>query len=263
MELLFKELTYQIKGFTYDVQNELRVGFDEETYHEALKLRLDRAGISYISKATKYLKHRGIHIHKFQLDLLVADKVVLELKNIQSDFHPAHFEQIISYQKYWKKELGLLINFGLPKVKTKRVIFKEVIPIISENYEEIKPLINQNSREHLANIRAIILDLLDKYGLGFNDKIYGPIFQTELSYRNINNNSNVVIPVTFEGNNIRSYKTTHSIVENQILCGIVALKKDVMLEILKIQTYLRMLNLPMGLLIHFGKKELQIFGVRP
>ena len=80
MELLFKELTYQIKGFTYDVQNEIRVGFDEETYHEALKLRLDRAGIPYVSKATKYLEHRGIQIHKFQLDLLVADKVVLELK---------------------------------------------------------------------------------------------------------------------------------------------------------------------------------------
>ena len=141
--------------------------------------------------------------------------------------------------------------------------FKEVIPIINENYEEIKPLINQNNREHLTNVRAITLAILDKYGLGYSDKIYSPIFQTELSYRNINNTSNAVIPVTFEGSTIRSYKTTHTIVENQILCGIVALKKDVMLEILKIQTYLRMLNLPMGLLIHFGKKELQIFGVRP
>lgn len=263
MDLLFKDLTYQIRRCIYDVQNTVRVGFDEETYHAALKLKLEKMGISYISKATQYLKHRGIHVHKFQLDLLVEDKVVLELKNLQTDFHPAHFEQIISYQKRWQKELGLLVNFGLPRGKIKRVIFEEVIPVIKENYNEIKPIINQKNRTGLKNIRAIVLSILEEYGLGYNAKIYQDIMQIELAYREVEINSDVTIPIAYEGKIIRNYETNNPIIDNQILCGVVALQQDVMLDILKIQTYLRMLNLPIGLLIHFGKKELQIFGVRP
>jgi len=38
---------------------------------------------------------------------------------------PGKYFQIISYLKFWKKSLGLLVNFGQEKVKVERVPFAE------------------------------------------------------------------------------------------------------------------------------------------
>ena len=52
----------------------------------------------------------------YRLDLLVNDKVVVELKAV-SEVAPIHEAQILSYLKLGKKPVGLLINFNVRRLK--------------------------------------------------------------------------------------------------------------------------------------------------
>jgi len=52
----------------------------------------------------------------FKVDLLVEDKVVVELKSTDK-IHPIHQAQIITYLKLSKIDIGLLINFNVPLIK--------------------------------------------------------------------------------------------------------------------------------------------------
>lgn len=47
----------------------------------------------------------------FKIDLLVEDKVIIELKSVE-DLAPIHYKQITNYLKLTNKKLGLLVNFN-------------------------------------------------------------------------------------------------------------------------------------------------------
>jgi hypothetical protein len=54
-----------------------------------------------------------VEVHTFEADLLVWDKIILELKVLpRSGFASAHIAQIIHYLKCWKMDLGFLVNYG-------------------------------------------------------------------------------------------------------------------------------------------------------
>lgn len=61
--------------------------------------------------------------HGYRMDLLVEDKVVIELKTVEK-FTNVHLAQTLTYLKLGKYELGLLINFNVTKLTNglKRVI---------------------------------------------------------------------------------------------------------------------------------------------
>lgn len=51
-----------------------------------------------------------------RLDMLVADRLVVELKAVD-ELAPIHMVQVISYLKATGHKLGLLINFNVPILK--------------------------------------------------------------------------------------------------------------------------------------------------
>lgn len=64
---------------------------------------------------------KGEVIDTYRLDIVVEDKVVLELKAVE-EFHPRHKAQLLSYLKASKLRLGLLVNFGSDELKIIRLI---------------------------------------------------------------------------------------------------------------------------------------------
>ncbi|MEM6318434.1 MAG: GxxExxY protein [Bacteroidota bacterium] len=123
MRLLYEELTFVVRGYIYEVSNELGVGYDEHSYQLALEEKLRENNIPFKSQVHGYVCHKGVKAQEFIADLIVDDVIILELKNIETGFHPNHVFQLLSYLKHWKKQLGLLVNFGLPKAKIQRVPF--------------------------------------------------------------------------------------------------------------------------------------------
>ena len=117
----FEELSKKIIGAAIEVHRELGPGFLENIYEEALKIELSEHNLNYDSQKEikiKYLENEiGIH----RLDLLVENKIIIELKAIK-EFADIHFAQLRSYLKATGLKTGLLFNFSRPTLEIKRIV---------------------------------------------------------------------------------------------------------------------------------------------
>ncbi len=116
---LYDDLTRSIIGCAFEVINELGSGFLESVYENAMVLALSEAGLPVQSQVPIPVTFRGQRVGDFYADLLVDGKVIVELKAARA-IVPEHQAQIINYLNATGIEVGLLINFGNPKLELKR-----------------------------------------------------------------------------------------------------------------------------------------------
>lgn len=119
-ELQDSELTEAIIAAAILVHRELGPGFFESVYEGALCIELSRMGIPHERQKTVTITYGGQPVGEHRLDLLVASKVVVELKAIKA-FEAIHYSIVRSYLKAVGVETGLLINFHSIPLAVKRV----------------------------------------------------------------------------------------------------------------------------------------------
>jgi GxxExxY protein len=112
-------LTQNIIHCIYAVSNELGVGYLESVYENALRIALEAEGLLVCQQAPLTVGFRGQTVGEFFIDLLVNETVVLELKAAKA-LAPEHQMQILNYLRASMKPVGLLVNFGTPKVEIRR-----------------------------------------------------------------------------------------------------------------------------------------------
>ena len=116
------KLTRKIIRAYYDVYNELGTGFLESVYEKAMFMVIrDDFVLDVVTQKAILVRFKNIVVGNYQADLLVEDKVIVELKDVYK-LLPEHKAQLINYLKATDAELGLLMNFG-DKPDFKRVIF--------------------------------------------------------------------------------------------------------------------------------------------
>lgn len=120
---LYEDLTRKIIGCAMRVHSFLGNGFQEVIYQRALAFELGQAGISYQRELEMEIFYRELEepIGIRRADFLVEDKVVVELK-ATSILEDVHCAQLLNYLKAYRKEVGLLINFGEKSLKFRRFI---------------------------------------------------------------------------------------------------------------------------------------------
>ena len=116
-----KELTGKIIECAFRVHKNLGFGFLESVYQNAFMIELSKAGIKAEKAKKIQVDYDGEVIGDFVADILVEDKVILELKSVK-DIHPAHEAQLINYLKATDMRVGLLLNFGSPSLQIKRLV---------------------------------------------------------------------------------------------------------------------------------------------
>ncbi len=121
VELIHKELTEKIIKAAYKVHNTLGPGYLESIYQNALIIELQNMGFKCDAEKSVKIFYSGHEIGEHRLDLIIEEKVIVELKAV-SEFHPVHKAQIISYLKATGLKVALLLNFGKEKVEFKRFI---------------------------------------------------------------------------------------------------------------------------------------------
>ena len=114
------ELTERIIGCAYQVANTLGHGFLEKVYENALMLELGRASLKAEQQAPIDVLYEGVLVGKFAADILVEDRVIVELKCVK-EFSNVHLAQCLNYLKATGFKTCLLINFNNPHVEVKRV----------------------------------------------------------------------------------------------------------------------------------------------
>ena len=118
--MLDEELTGKILEASFEVINELGFGFLESVYHGALEIALNQKGVSVARNRPLDVMFRGENVGSFVADLIVDGKVLVELMAVKA-LAPEHQAQVINYLKATGIEVGLLINFGRPKLEFKRL----------------------------------------------------------------------------------------------------------------------------------------------
>jgi GxxExxY protein len=78
---------------------------------------LRKRGLKVETQQAIPISYEGVKLEVgFRADLVVEDKVIVELKSIES-LAPVHKKQLLTYLKLSNKKLGLLINFGAELIK--------------------------------------------------------------------------------------------------------------------------------------------------
>lgn len=118
MSLPDADLTKQIIGCAYQVHNTLGSGFLEKVYENALRIALEKQEIRVIQQAPINVEYEGEVVGKYFADLLVEEKIIIELKAVQHLSNEQEI-QLVNYLAATNIDTGLLINFG-PSVQVKR-----------------------------------------------------------------------------------------------------------------------------------------------
>jgi GxxExxY protein len=110
-------LTEAIIGAAINVHRELGPGLLESAYEKCLAFELTRAGLPFVSQQEIPIKYKGESIEGgFRADLIVANKVLLELKSVDQ-LLPIHTAQVLTYLKLTGLHTALLINFNVQLLK--------------------------------------------------------------------------------------------------------------------------------------------------
>ena len=122
-KLLYEKLSYELRGVAMSVRNNYGPGCKEKIYANAFAEELSMRKIIFERE-----KHIGIYscntgklLGSYRADFLIDDKIIIEMKAV--DVIPKNFlDQLYSYLRNSKYQLGFLINFKSPKLYIKRII---------------------------------------------------------------------------------------------------------------------------------------------
>ena len=111
------KLIYESIGAAFEVYNTLGPGLLESVYEKAMKYELQSRGLKVTSQVPINFMYKEIIISEdFRLDLLVDDKLIIELKSVET-IMPVHFKQVRTYMRLLNKSAGILINFNVSDFK--------------------------------------------------------------------------------------------------------------------------------------------------
>lgn len=112
------EITYEIRGAIYDVYKELGPGLLESVYEEAMCFELVQRGLKVERQLQVPIQYKGNVLKtELRLDLLVEDKVIVELKAVE-EMKKVFAKQLLTYLRLMDKRIGLLVNFNTDNILT-------------------------------------------------------------------------------------------------------------------------------------------------
>ena len=121
-ELKDVELTRIIIGCAMRVSSTLGPGFLEKVYENALGVELRKSNLFVEQQKPLTVFYSGVAVGEYFADLLVNETVLVELKAGRAidDIHQA---QLLNYLKTTGLHIGLILNFGTPKLGIKRMVY--------------------------------------------------------------------------------------------------------------------------------------------
>jgi GxxExxY protein len=111
------DIKQKIIGCAIEVHKNLGPGLFESAYEECLSFELTKAGLKIERQKPILVIYKEIKLDcGYRIDILVENIIVIELKTVE-EFNPVHEAQILTYLKFAKKPLGLLLNFNVSVLK--------------------------------------------------------------------------------------------------------------------------------------------------
>jgi len=147
-ELILKDEVYAIVGAAMEVSNVLGSGFLEAVYQEALEMELQERKITFSAQRAIQISDKGRKLSKeYVPDLICFNNVIVELKALKQ-LSSTEDAQLLNYLKATGKQVGVLLNFGTPKLEWKRLVYTSPnICAYSHSFAVRKDEVSANERE--------------------------------------------------------------------------------------------------------------------
>ena len=264
-DLKYPRLSYEVVGCAMKVHRGIGPGQDEHYYHLGLVETLKQKGIPYQYKPTGDLVHRGMVADQFEADLIVDDKIIPELKVLEAGFADEHYTQLICYLKFWRKELGLLIDFGKESLEHERVPFTERQCDIdaASAREGLRGMDDRDQQLGIALIEAVSR-LAEQYGLGYRDTTYIGLLRAELTAEKIPFAESPPASISLGERVLGTSALKCFLMDGRAVVRVYALYDEVhAAHRATVQAYAKHLGVPFGLVVNFGKRAVQIRAVKP
>ena len=118
------ELSYIIRGAIFEVYNTLGPGLLENIYQAALLYELTKKGLIVKQEVPVPVFYNDVKLDvSYRLDLLVNDKVIIEIKSVEQ-LAKVHHKQVLTYLKITNLKLAILVNFNVVDITSG--IFRKV-----------------------------------------------------------------------------------------------------------------------------------------
>ncbi len=106
------EIATQVVDAAFKIHTKLGPGLLESVYEVILAHELQKRGLRVVRQKPIPIIYEGVKFDEgFLADLIVEDKVLVELKSIETVV-PVHKKQVLTHLRLMNLKLGLLINFG-------------------------------------------------------------------------------------------------------------------------------------------------------
>ena len=118
------DISYKIRGAIYEVYNGLGAGLLESVYVAALQWEIIKQGLEVKREVPVPVHYKDVKMDLgFRLDLLVENKVIIEVKSVEN-LAEVHHKQVLTYLKITDLKLGILVNFNVASIN--EGIFRKV-----------------------------------------------------------------------------------------------------------------------------------------
>jgi GxxExxY protein len=111
------EIAKKVVNVCFGIHSTYGPGLFESVYEEIFCYEWNKSDISYLRQSGIRVIHDGVDMGiGFIPDIVIANKVILELKSVES-LAEVHYKQLLTYLRLTNLKLGLLINFNVPLIK--------------------------------------------------------------------------------------------------------------------------------------------------
>lgn len=261
-KLLHADLTYAIRGVLFDVGNHLWPGLPEKDFQTAVGIGLTKRGIPHSMEEQFHVYYQGVEVGRYYCDVFVDRKVLLELK-VVSALADVHRAQLIAYLRVTGADVGLLANFGGPRVAIERYagFYAQRRPdsVWRPQPPDDPDLLHPDLVGHLYEcLHRVHYEL----GPGFLHHVYRRAAQVELDTKNLTYEFVREIPVFFEGEYVSKRDCRLLIVEDKVIVAAFAVREMGRAFEVRMQRYLRHFDKRLGLLANFHGERLDVRPVR-
>jgi len=246
------------------VYNSLGRDYPEYIYENAMMSDVQARHIPCWRQAEYRVFYKNILVGAQRLDLFVADEISVELK-VALALTRLHKAQAISYLKVTGKQVGLLFNFGSPKPEFERLYFEPRVP--QDDLDTVVHALPDFPDSYLSPelTYAIIGGLLEVHtmlGPGFIYRIYANACYRELQMRGLEVYPQKSFQVIYRGRSIGEIKFNHLRVGNSVLVFPVAVQDINDVRINNLKDWMRVQNIPLGILANFYDTSLKPIVLR-
>ncbi len=120
-DILYPELSYNIVGCLFDVQNTIGHGHKEKVYESAVAEAFRQKGIKYEEQLYVPVVFGEKNVGRYYFDFLVENKIVVELK-VGDKYTKRDIEQVLCYLRVNGISLGIIARFTSRGVIIKRIV---------------------------------------------------------------------------------------------------------------------------------------------